>query len=57
VDTSQHTVPAHGTITFNVNFTIHYSSGAIVPVTVILAQNSYDKDSIIGAGMAGVKVK
>jgi hypothetical protein len=57
VDTSQHTVPAFGTISFNVSFTINYSPGAIVPVTVVLAQNSYDKDSIIGAGMAGVKVK
>jgi hypothetical protein len=57
VDTSQHTVPAKNTITFNVTFTINYSPGTIVPVSVVLAQNSYDKDSIIGAGMAGVKVK
>jgi len=58
VDTSQHTVPANNTITLNVLFSINYfpSSGGIVPLSVILANNNYDKNSMVGAGIGGVKL-
>jgi hypothetical protein len=57
VDTSTHNVSAQGDISFTVNFRIFYGSGTIVPVAVILAQNSYQGGNIKGGGIVGIKVQ
>jgi hypothetical protein len=56
VATSQHSVPANQFITFTVPFKVLWGSGVVVPLMVVLAQNSYDKNSIVGGGAGGVKV-
>lgn len=56
VATSQHSVPANQFITFTVPFKFLWGTGVVVPLMVVLAQNSYDKNSIVGGGAGGVKV-
>jgi hypothetical protein len=56
VDTSLHSVAAFSTATINVTFRILNGSGVIVPLTVVLANNNYSQNSIIGAAMGGVMV-
>ena len=56
LDTSTHTVPAHNSISFIVNFRIFYGTGTIVPVAVFFAQDSYQNQNMRGGGVFGVKV-
>ena len=56
LDTATHTVAAHGSTSFTVNFRIFYGTGSIVPVAVFFAQDSYQNQSMRGGGVVGIKV-
>jgi hypothetical protein len=56
VDTAPHSVAANTTATINVTFRILYGNGVIVPLTVVLANNNYTQNSMVGAAAGGVLV-
>jgi hypothetical protein len=64
VDSSEHQVASKATLNFTVPFKILFSTGVVVPITVVLANNSYTQTNvinnvvtgIIGGSIAGVKV-
>jgi len=56
IDTATHSVAANTTATINVTFRILNGSGVIVPLTVVLANNNYTQNGILGAAMGGVMV-
>ncbi|MBM4302144.1 MAG: hypothetical protein FJ121_11595 [Deltaproteobacteria bacterium] len=56
VDTNTRTLAAGASTSFSFNFRIFYGTGAIVPVAVFFAQDSYQNQNMKGGGAVGIKV-
>jgi hypothetical protein len=56
IDSQVHNVPGNNSINISVPFKINFTSGSIVPLSVVLAKDTYSKNGILGGDVVGVKV-
>lgn len=56
VSTTSRTVAANSTSTFTFPFSINYTKGAVIPLTVMIVNNAYNKDGILAGDIVGVNI-